>query len=81
MPTLCRKNARLDTLEARKHEEMQRREDIFTRPQLAMASDQRASRGRSIVLHALNSPWRVHLLVRRVRAANLLKDDVTQTHW
>jgi len=59
----------------------QRQEDIFTRPQLAMASDQRANRGKIIVLHALNSPWRVHLLARRVRAAKLLKDDVAQTHW
>jgi len=40
----------------------QRQEGIFTRPQLAMATDQRASRGRSIVLHALNSPWRVNQL-------------------
>jgi len=66
----------------------QRQEGIFTRPQLAMASDQRANRGRSIVLHALNSPWRVnhspwrvHLLERRARAVKLLKDDVAQTHW
>jgi len=59
----------------------QRQEGIFTRPQLAMTSDQRANRGRSIVLHALNSPWRVHLLARRARAAKLLKDDVAQTHW
>jgi len=35
----------------------QRQEDIFTRPQLAMASDQRAIRGRSIVLHAMESAF------------------------
>ena len=40
----------------------QRQEGIFTHPQLAMTSDQRASRGRSIVLHALTSPWRVNQL-------------------
>ena len=27
------------------------------------------------------SPWRVHLLGRRTRAAKLPIDDVAQTHW
>jgi len=49
-------HAKTPNKEEKQEKSTKRKKDEVTRPQLAMASDQRVSRGKSIVLHALNSP-------------------------
>jgi len=53
----------------------------FTRLPLAPNSQWRVIKEPAEAEAQFYSPWRVHLLERRVRAAKPLKDDMAQIHW